>query len=144
MIPSWEERKNEKDNYYFEDYEIKPLHIIFFMSNYGFSFGNRRENIVVLFFFFLNKMSSLSQGWTKLLMQQSGLAGSLPSLYSFNISWTPLPHQVLMENMLEQLPDNQLAQIYLSNILKLYIKYAGEKFCSLRIYKLCIMLGLNS
>ena len=89
-------------------------------------------------------MSSLSQAWTKLLMQQSGLAGSLLYLYSFYISWTPLPHQVLMENMLEQLPDNQLAQIYLSNILKLYIKYAGEKFCSLRIYKLCIMLGLNS
>ena len=57
MIPSWEERKNEKDNYYFEDYEIKPLHIIFFMSNYGFSFGNRRENIVVLFFFFFFKQN---------------------------------------------------------------------------------------
>ena len=43
---------------------------------------------------------------TKLLMQHSGLSGSLLSLHSFNISWTPLPYQVLIGNVLEQLPDN--------------------------------------
>lgn len=38
--------------YYFEDYEMKPLNIILFMSNYTFLFGNRRKGVVVPFFVF--------------------------------------------------------------------------------------------